>query len=52
MFRAFFSAQHQELKTVHAESGTSHTCLVRPLARVIWVSSDSPMLAVAPNKFD
>ena len=46
-----FSAHHQELKTVHAASGTSQTFLVRPLA---WVSrsSDSPMLAVAPNKFD
>ena len=27
-----FSAYHQELKTVHAASGTSQTCLVRPLA--------------------
>ena len=26
-----FSAHHQELKNVHAESGTSQTCLVRPL---------------------
>jgi len=44
-----FSAHHQELKTVHTASGICQTCLLLPLA---WMSSNSPMLAVAASKLD
>ena len=44
-----FSAHHQELKTVHAASGTCQACLLLPLA---WMSWNSPSLAVAASKLD
>jgi hypothetical protein len=44
-----FSTQQGELKTVHTASGICRACLLLLLA---WVSSNSPMLAVAASKLD
>jgi hypothetical protein len=44
-----FSAHHQRLETVHTASGICQACLLLPL---VWVTPNSPTLAVAASKLD